>query len=60
MTRIVPAQEWWTADELADSGLPDLPTTKRRINALADREDWRAHPEFTRRRAGRGGGWEYH
>ncbi len=60
MTRIAPKQEWWTADELADSGLPDMPATQRGVSILAKREGWRAHPEFARRRAGRGGGWEYH
>ncbi len=52
--------EWWTADELAEAGLPDLPTTKRRVNSLAERLGWRGNPHFARRRAGRGGGWEYH
>lgn len=60
MTRIAPQQEWWTASELAASGLPDLPTTQQGADALAKRLDWRAHPQFARRRAGRGGGWEYH
>lgn len=59
MTR-APAREWWTAEALAERGLPDLPTTKRRINALAERENWRAHPTLARKRAERGGGWEYH
>jgi hypothetical protein len=39
--------------------LPDLPTTKRRVNSLAERFNWRAQPDFARRRSGRGGGWEY-
>lgn len=60
MTAIAPHQEWWTAAEIADSGLPDLPPTKRNVNALTDRLNWRAHPQFARRRTGRGGGWEYH
>ncbi|RJE87109.1 transposase domain-containing protein [Paracoccus onubensis] len=60
MTRLVPDQEWWTADELASSGLPDMPATKRGINMTVDRLNWRAYPKFARRRAGRGGGWEYH
>ncbi|MDQ7775191.1 MAG: transposase domain-containing protein [Paracoccus aminovorans] len=55
-----PAQEWWTATELAGSGLPDIPTSQQGADALAKRENWRAHPQFARRRAGRGGGWEYH
>ena len=55
-----PRQEWWTADELAEAALVDMPTTKRRVNAMAERLNWRAHPQFARRRSGRGGGWEYH
>lgn len=55
-----PAQVWWTADEIAAAGLPDLPATKRGVNTVADREDWRAQAKFARRRAGKGGGWEYH
>lgn len=55
-----PDQEWWTAAELADAGLIDLPSTKRNINALADRLGWKGDPNRARRRQGRGGGWEYH
>lgn len=54
-----PAQTWWSAQELADAGLPDLPTSKRNVNALAERLGWRGG-EHARKRAGRGGGWEYH
>lgn len=60
MTRMVPDQEWWTAEELAASELPDLPGTKRGVNMLAERLSWRSHPHFARRRKGGGGGWEYH
>ncbi len=59
MSERQPDQAWWTADEVASACLPDMPTTKRRVNALADRMNWRAHPDFARRRKGRGGGWEY-
>lgn len=55
-----PSQHWWTAAELAEAGLPDLPGTKRRINDLAGREGWQNVPGKARRRKGRGGGWEYH
>ncbi|MCA3470620.1 MAG: Mu transposase C-terminal domain-containing protein [Rhodobacter sp.] len=58
--RLTPDREWWTTAEIAEAGLPDLPTTKRRVNALAERENWRGQPSFARRRAGKGGGWEYH
>ena len=55
-----PAQVWWTAEEIAAAALPELPATKRKVNALADRLGWRGRAETARRRAGRGGGWEYH
>lgn len=54
------APEWWTPIALAEAELPGLPTTARRINALADRAGWRSDPRLFRRVAGRGGGWEYH
>lgn len=54
-----PAQVWWTADEIAAAALPDMPATKRGVNALADRMDWRGNAEMARRRDGKGGGWEY-
>lgn len=60
MTRITPDQEWWTATALAGAALPDLPETRQGVDDLAKRLDWRAHPQFARRRSGRGGGWEYH
>lgn len=56
---LTPAQEWWTPEQIAESGLPDLPATKRGVNALADRLNWRGATKFARRRAGKGGGWEY-
>jgi len=60
MTDLTPSKIWWTADEIATAALPDLQATKRGVNSHADRCGWRGHPEFARRRAGRGGGWEYH
>ncbi len=54
-----PDREWWTASDLAAAGLPDLPASQQGVEALAKRLDWRAHPELSRRRSGRGGGWEY-
>ena len=59
MTRSAPDREWWTTSELASSGLPDVPNTRQGVDMLADRQDWRSHPEHCRKRAGRGGGWEY-
>lgn len=57
--RLTPDHEWWTAEEIAAAGLPDLPGSKRGVNDLATRNDWRSTPAFARRRAGKGGGWEY-
>lgn len=56
---LTPAQIWWTAEEIAAAALPDMPNTKRGVNALADRLDWRGSAELARRREGKGGGWEY-
>lgn len=58
---------WRTAEEIAALGLPGLPTTKRAVNDLAEREGWRAPAGawpgnplgWWRRREGRGGGVEY-
>lgn len=55
-----PRQIWWSAAELAEAALPDLPGTKRRVNDLVRREGWQNVPSKARRRKGRGGGWEYH
>lgn len=56
-------REWFTAAELAALALPDVPTVKANVLALADRQMWR-RPEWEgkrwRRRAGRGGGHEFH
>lgn len=54
-----PDQTWWTAREIAEAGLPDLPGTRQNVEAMAKRLDWRAQPNHARRRKGRGGGWEY-
>jgi len=45
--------EWFTSAELA--GLPGLPGTQQNVKAKAKRENWQS-----RKRAGRGGGQEYH
>ncbi|QBF31536.1 transposase domain-containing protein [Thalassococcus sp. S3] len=60
MSDLEPERVWWTASQIAEAKLPDLPTTKRRINDLAERERWNNDPELSRRRQGKGGGWEYH
>jgi len=55
-----PSQDWWSAAEIAEARLPDLPTTKRKINQRAKSEGWDRQPGKVRRRKGRGGGLEYH
>lgn len=59
MSELLPTQLWWSAEELAASGLPDLPATKRGVNLLVERQGWRAQTGLARRRPGKGGGWEY-
>lgn len=56
---LTPAQEWWTPAQIAESGLPDLPTTQRGVTAMAERLNWRGATKLARRRTGKGGGWEY-
>lgn len=56
---LIPSQEWWTAEEIAASGLPDVPQSRQGVEALAKRSKWRAQTAMARRRSGRGGGWEY-
>ena len=59
MTLLTPSQEWWTAEELASAGLPDLPASRQGVEALIKRIGWRSDPHHARRRSGKGGGWEY-
>lgn len=61
----ITAQEWFTAAELADLKLPGLPSTKRGVQMVVDREGWASYRDASgaaasRKRAGRGGGLEYH
>ncbi len=60
MTRTAPDQEWWTAAEIAGAVLPDLPASRQGVDAHAKKWGWRAHPQFVRRNAAQGGGWQYH
>jgi putative transposase len=53
-----PAKEWWTAGEIAEAQLPDMPSTRQAVEKLIDRDNWRGS-DHARRRAGKGGGWEY-
>lgn len=48
-------REWFTISELAGLNLPDLPPSERQLARAA--KAWDAH---SRKRAGRGGGLEYH
>ncbi len=48
-------RQWFTIAELASLGLPDLPPSERQLARAA--KAWDAH---ARKRAGRGGGLEYH
>ena len=64
-TPTIGSQEWFSAAELATLALPGLPADKRSINARASEERWttRTGPKgevLARRRAGRGGGTEFH
>ena len=52
-------KEWFTSTELAEAKLPDLPGTRRGIEQFGERQGWRASAHV-RKRAGRGGGFEYH
>ena len=55
----LPQKVWWTPQEIAEANLPEMPNTKRGVQKIAERFDWRSDPDLARRRAGRGGGWEY-
>ncbi|GJD97753.1 DDE-type integrase/transposase/recombinase [Methylobacterium iners] len=52
-------KEWLTAQEIAAECLPLLPSTKRGINDLAEREGWNRDVFRARERRGRGGGMEF-
>ncbi|WP_282569399.1 DNA-binding protein, partial [Bosea sp. FBZP-16] len=51
---------WLTSSEIADLALPGLPTSRKNVLALAEREDWAQFASLCRQRDGRGGGVEYH
>lgn len=53
-------REWLSAQEIAEERLPQMPSTKRGVNDLVEREGWNEDAFAARRRAGRGGGMEYH
>ncbi|MDR5655491.1 DNA-binding protein, partial [Ruixingdingia sedimenti] len=65
MNMALNAQEFFTAQELADiarqRGITTFPSTKRGVNMVAERDGWNGlGPNLCRKRAGRGGGLEYH
>ncbi|WP_182085209.1 DDE-type integrase/transposase/recombinase [Aureimonas sp. ME7] len=53
-------KEWLTAREIADANLPQIPTTVKGVLDLAERDGWNTDEIRSRKRAGRGGGMEYH
>lgn len=60
-----PAREWYSAAELAQLALPGLPTSTRSVSAYAAEHGWEGATDVNRRvlarkRAGRGGGFEFH
>lgn len=55
-----PDQIWWSAAELAEAGLPDVPNTKRGVNLMAKRDGWDLLKGKMRRRKAVGAGIEYH
>ncbi|MEO0678833.1 MAG: transposase domain-containing protein [Pseudomonadota bacterium] len=60
MSRPEPSHAWLSAAEIAEAKLPDVPATKRKVNALAERAGWKRDGDRARKRDGRGGGWEFH
>ncbi|PKR90901.1 integrase [Pleomorphomonas diazotrophica] len=54
------AQEWFTAREVAELKLRDLPTSESAVVRYAARKGWNDDPARCRNRTGRGGGLEYH
>jgi hypothetical protein len=59
MAALRPDKIWWTAAEIADGRIVDMPGTRQGVEAEAKRSNWRDHPEWSRQRSGKGGGWEY-
>lgn len=56
-------REWWTAADLASRALPGIPSSKRGVNKLAQREGWpqrRAADGHLLVRSAKAGGVEYH
>ncbi|MCO5082612.1 MAG: DDE-type integrase/transposase/recombinase [Rhizobiaceae bacterium] len=51
--------EWLTAREIAAECLPDIPSTERGVQLIAERNGWDG-TSLARKRGGRGGATEYH
>jgi putative transposase len=52
-------REWLSIPEILAAGLPDLPDSETSLLRHAKSNGWRS-TTMARKRAGRGGGWEYH
>ena len=52
-------KEYLSAREIAESALPEVPSTESAVVRMAKRENWAQHPGLTRARNGQGGGLEY-
>lgn len=59
MTAPRPNKIWWTALDIAQAALPDLPASRQGVEAQAKRDGWREDMQRCRKRSGRGGGMEY-
>ncbi|MEM7269655.1 MAG: transposase domain-containing protein [Pseudomonadota bacterium] len=60
MSDLIPHKLWWSAEEIAEAALPDMPSSKRGVLKLAQRQNWRSREGCVRRRKVRGGGFEFH
>lgn len=58
MPDLHPQKEWWTAAEIAEASIDDLPGTRQGVEAVAKQYGWR-ETRWARQRSGKGGGWEY-
>jgi transposase InsO family protein len=59
MQVVEPSKIWWTAQEIADANMQDMPQTRQGVEKVVKTQDWRSDPTFAQKRKGRGGGWEY-
>lgn len=61
MAALHPDKIWWTAAEIVEATLPDMPVSTSSADRMIKRNGWRSQAGFARRRVGSigGGGWEY-